>query len=102
MRRLAAAITGVSSGRIPFDIFKSALNEPEVLVDLGRAQSNGLILWAIEHKSSQGMGLNCNPDTTGFSIPPEKRYRFKRWLFMAKLEMGLLIERDWENSLNLA
>lgn len=100
VRRLAAAITGVASRRFPLDIFKSALNEPDVLVDLGRAQSNGLILWSIEHKFSQGMGLKCNPDTTGFSIPPDQRYRFKRWLFMAKLELGLLIERDWEDSLN--
>jgi len=48
------------------------------------------------------MGLDCEPDTNGFSTPPEKRHRFKRWLSMAKLEMGMLIERDWENSLNLA
>lgn len=102
VRRLAAAITGVATRRFPLDIFKSALNEPDVLVDLGRAQSNGLILWSIEHKFSQGMGLKCNPDTTGFSIPPDQRYRFKRWLFMAKLELGLLIERDWKDSLNSA
>ena len=69
--------------------------------DFYRELSNvNLKLWSIEHKFSQGMGLKCNPDTTGFSIPPDQRYRFKRWLFMAKLELGLLIERDWEDSLN--
>ncbi|MCH1524512.1 MAG: hypothetical protein L7S41_05145 [Candidatus Thalassarchaeaceae archaeon] len=102
VRRLSAAITGVAVGRIDLETLKSALDEPDVLVDLGRAQSNGLILWSIEHESSQEMGLHCNPDTIGFSIPPEKRYRFKRWLSMAKLEMGLLLERDWEDSLNSA
>ena len=102
VRRLSAAITGVAVGRINLETLKSALDEPDVLVDLGRAQSNGLILWSIEHESSQEMGLHCNPDTIGFSIPPEKRYRFKRWLSMAKLEMGLLLERDWEDSLNSA
>ena len=102
VRRLAAAITGVATGRINFDIFKSALENPESSVDLGRAPSNGLILWSIEHQYSERMGLDCEPDTNGFSTPPEKRHRFKRWLSMAKLEMGMLIERDWENSLNLA
>ena len=102
VRRLSAAITGVAVGRINLETLKSALDEPDILVDLGRAQSNGLILWSIEHESSQEMGLHCNPDTIGFSIPPEKRYRFKRWLSMAKLEMGLLLERDWEDSLNSA
>ena len=77
VRRLSAAITGVAVGRINLETLKSALDEPDVLVDLGRAQSNGLILWSIEHESSQEMGLHCNPDTIGFSIPPEKRYRFK-------------------------
>ena len=102
VRRLAAAITGVATGRIDFDLFKSALENPDVSVDLGRDASNGLILWSIEHQYSERMGLECEPDTTGFSIPPEKKHRFKRWLSMAKLEMGLLIERDWENSLNIA
>ena len=100
VRRLSAAITGVAVGRIKLDELQSALDKPEVLVDLGRAQSNGLILWSIEHQFSQEMGLNCKPDTIGFSIPPEKRFRFKSWLSMAKLEMGLLLERDWEESLN--
>ena len=100
VRRLSAAITGVAVGRIKLDELQSALDKPEVLVDLGRAQSNGLILWSIEHQFSQEMGLNCKPDTIGFSIPPEKRFRFNRWLSMAKLEMGLLLERDWEESLN--
>ncbi len=102
VRRIAAAITAVAVGRIKIDTFRSALNKPDIISDLGRAPSNGLILWSIEHQSSQNMGLNCNPDTTGFSSPPEQRYRFKRWLSMAKLEMGLLLERDWEGSLNLA
>jgi tRNA pseudouridine38-40 synthase len=100
VRRIAAAITGVAVGRIKFTSLESALNKPEIPLDLGRAQSNGLILWSIEHQFSQGMGLHCNPDTIGFSIAPKKKYRFKRWLSMAKLEMGLLLERDWEDSLN--
>ena len=100
VRRIAAAITGVAVGRIKFTSLESALNKPEIPLDLGRAQSNGLILWSIEHQFSQGMGLHCNPDTIGFSTAPKKKYRFKRWLSMAKLEMGLLLERDWEDSLN--
>jgi len=102
VRRIAAAITAVAVGRIQIDTFRSALNKPDIVSDLGRAPSNGLILWSIEHQFSQNMGLKCDPDTTGFSIPPEQRHRFKRWLSMAKLEMGLLLERDWEESLNLA
>ena len=36
------------------------------------------------------MGLDSEPDTTEvFSHPPEKKHKFKRWLSMAKLEMGL-------------
>ena len=101
VRRIAAAITGVATRRIDFDLFKSALQNPETSLDLGRAPSNGLVLWSIENQFSERMGLDCEPDTTGFSMPPEKKYRFKRWLSMAKLEMGMLIERDWESSLNL-
>jgi len=101
VRRLAAAITGVGTGRINFDLFKSALENPDIPEDLGRAGSNGLILWSIDHKHSGGMGLDSEPDTINFTLPPKKRHRFKRWLSMAKLEMGILIERDWENSLNL-
>ena len=55
VRRLAAAITGVSTGRISFDTFKSALENPEIMADLGRAPSNGLILWSIEHENSSKM-----------------------------------------------
>lgn len=100
VRRLAAAITGVSTGRISFDTFKSALENPEITADLGRAPSNGLILWSIEHENSSKMGLDSEPDTEDFSHPPEKKHKFKRWLSMAKLEIGLFLEKDWESSLN--
>ena len=100
VRRLAAAITGVSTGRISFDTFKSALENPEIMADLGRAPSNGLILWSIEHENSSKMGLDSEPDTEDFSHPPEKKHKFKRWLSMAKLEIGLFLEKDWESSLN--
>ena len=100
VRRLAAAITGVSTGRINFDTFKSALENPEITADLGRAPSNGLILWSIEHKNSSKMGLDSEPDTEDFSHPPGKKHKFKRWLSMAKLEIGLFLEKDWESSLN--
>ena len=100
VRRIASALTGVVAGRINIDEVKSALNSPEISSDLGRNQSNGLILWAIEHKDSDGMGLDSIADTSSFSVQPIDKSRYKRWLSMAKLEMGLLLEREWLNSLN--
>ena len=67
---------------------------------MGRAPSNGLILWSIEHENSSKMGLDSEPDTEDFSHPPGKKHKFKRWLSMAKLEIGLFLEKDWESSLN--
>jgi len=100
VRRIASALTGVVSGRINIDEVKSALNSPEISSDLGRNQSHGLILWKIEHKDSDGMGLDSIAETSSFTVQPQDKTRYKRWLSMAKLEMGLLLEREWLISLN--
>ena len=95
VRRIASAISGIASGRISMEELQSALLYPERKVDFGRAISDGLILWSINHPDFQ---LN---EETKFPINPPfstRRYEirdYRRWISLCNFEMSLFIEREW-------
>ena len=100
VRRIASAFSGVASGRISFPDLESALNCPEVSVDLGRAPSEGLVLWDISHKDFDPPFSSELPISTTFSVRPSDPREYRRWLSLSKYEMGLLLEREWMSRLN--
>ncbi len=100
VRRIASAVSGVASGRNTLDDIRSALEKPEVPLDLGRAPSDGLMLWSIENEESEGMTDGAMPDTSWFSLPPRDSREHTRWLALARLEMATLLEREWLKRLN--
>ena len=100
VRRIASAFSGIASGRISFPGLESALNYPEVSVDLGRAPSEGLVLWDISHKDFDSPFSSELPISTIFSVRPSDPREYRRWLSLSKYEMGLLLEREWMSRLN--
>ncbi len=63
VRRIASAFSGIASGRVSVPDLESALNSPEVSVDLGRAPSEGLVLWG---NIPQGLRLPFLQRTANF------------------------------------
>ena len=100
VRRIASAFAGIASGRISILDLESALNSPEVSVDLGRAPSEGLILWNISHKDFDPSFSGKIPISTKFSIRPSDPREYRRWLSLSKYEIGLMLEREWMCRLN--
>jgi tRNA U38,U39,U40 pseudouridine synthase TruA len=100
VRRIASAVSGAVSGRNTLDDIRSALENPEIPLDLGRSPSDGLMLWAIENEESDGMTDGSMPDTSWFSTPPRDSREHTRWLALARLEMATLLEREWLKRLN--
>ena len=100
VRRIASAVSGAVSGRNTLDDIRSALENPEVPLDLGRSPSDGLMLWAIENEESDGMTDGSMPDTSWFSTPPRDSREHTRWLALSRLEMATLLEREWLKRLN--
>ena len=95
VRRIASAISGVVSGRNTLEDIRTALDNPEDPIDLGRSPSDGLVLWSIENPHSDGMNNGLLPDTSWFSEPPSDMRGHTRWLALARLEMATLLEREW-------
>ena len=95
VRRIASAISGVVSGRNTLDDIRTALDNPEDPIDLGRSPSDGLVLWSIENPHSDGMTNGLLPDTSWFSEPPSDMRGHTRRLALARLEMATLLEREW-------
>jgi len=95
VRRIASAISGVVSGRNTLEDIRTALDNPEDPIDLGRSPSDGLVLWSIENPHSEGMNNGLLPDTSWFSEPPSDMRGHTRWLALARLEMATLLEREW-------
>lgn len=100
VRRIASAFSGIASGRISILDLESALNSPEVSVDLGRAPSEGLVLWNISHKDFDSPFSGELPISTTFSVRPSDSREYRRWLSLSKYEMGLMLEREWMSRLN--
>ena len=95
VRRIASAISGVVSGRNTLDDIRTALDNPEDPLDLGRSPSDGLVLWSIENPHSDGMTNGLLPDTSWISEPPSDMRGHTRRLAHARLEMATLLEREW-------
>ena len=100
VRRIASAFSGIASGRISIPELESAINSPEVRVDLGRAPSEGLVLWNISHKDFDSPFSGDTPISTTFSVRPSDPREYRRWLSMSQYEMGLMLEREWMSRLN--
>ena len=100
VRRIASAFSGIVSGRISIPDLEAALNSPEVSVDLGRAPSEGLVLWAISHKDFEPPFSNELPTSTTFSVRPSDPREYRRWLSLSQYEMGLMLEREWMSRLD--
>ena len=102
VRRMASAISGVASGRNTIEDIHSALESPDVPVDLGRAPSEGLMLWSIENPHTSEIIGSSLPDTSWFTTPPDDVRQHTRWLSLARMEMSTLLEREWMRLLRRA
>ena len=100
VRRIASAFSGIASGRIGISELESALSRPEVRIDLGRAPSEGLVLWSISHADFKSPFSNQLPPPAEFSRRPSDPRDYRRWLSMSQYEMGALLEREWLSRLN--
>ena len=100
VRRIASAFAGIASGRISILDLESALNSPEVTVDLGRAPPEGLVLWNISHKDFDSPFSGEMPVSTSFSVRPNDPREYRRWLSLSKYEIGLVLEREWMSRLS--
>ena len=100
VRRIASAFSGIASGRIGISDLESAISRPEVRIDLGRAPSEGLVLWSISHADFKSPFSNQLPPPAEFSRRPSDPRDYRRWLSMSQYEMGALLEREWLSRLN--
>lgn len=100
VRRIASAFSGIASGRIGISELESAISRPEVTIDLGRAPSEGLVLWSISHADFKSPFSNQLPPPAEFSRRPSDPRDYRRWLSMSQYEMGALLEREWLSRLN--
>ena len=102
VRRMASAISGVASGRNSIEDIHSALERPDIPVDLGRSPSEGLMLWSIENLHTSDLIDSSLPDTSWFTAPTVDDRQHTRWLSLARLEMSTLLEREWMRLLRQA
>ena len=100
VRRIASSISGISSGRIKLADLESALESPDIPVDLGRAPSEGLVLWEISHPDFPKPLPSGLPNPDSLSARPEDPREYRRWLSMSEYEISALLEREWLNRLN--
>ncbi len=97
IRRIAAAFESILSGKIALEDLVKALDEPQLRVDFGRAPSEGLVLWTIEHES-----INSFSNLPDFMeiIPKninESKRGNERLNSLSRLEISTLLEREWLN-----
>ena len=102
VRRMASAVSGVASGRNTIEDIRSALERSDVPVDLGRAPSEGLMLWTIDNPHTSDIIDSSLPDTGWFTHPPDDPRQHTRWRSLARLEMSTLLEREWTRLLRRA
>jgi hypothetical protein len=84
----------VVSGRISLEDLLSALENPDTPVDLGRANSDGLILWSISHDEIDEAIYSKIPEIN-FTKRPEDTREYMRWLSLMRHEMAVFLEREW-------
>jgi len=94
IRRIASAIHRVILSEISVADIVSALANPEVAVDHGRAPADGLMLWSLDHPDFQHH-IDSPPLAEGFSLPPAGSRAHKRWLNLARMENSTLLEHEW-------
>ena len=97
IRRIAAAFDSILSGKILLKDLQKALDEPQFRVDFGRAPSDGLILWTIEHESIKSFSnlpefIEIIPKDINESKRADERLNS-----LSKLEISTLLEREWLN-----
>jgi len=100
VRRIASAFSGIASGRIGISDLDRALRNPGSSIDLGRAPSDGLVLWSISHPDIRMPLSDDAPADEMFSRRPEDPREYRRWLSMAGYEMSALLEREWMSRTN--
>ncbi len=100
VRRIASSFSGIASGRIGISDLEKALNNPEVSADLGRAPSEGLVLWSIAHPDFKPPLEDKLPCASNLSRRPEEPREYRRWLSMSGYEMSSLLESEWLSRLN--
>jgi tRNA pseudouridine38-40 synthase len=99
VRRIAAALCGLSKGVFTVEKVIQALNEPNVEHDLGLAVADWLVLWEVEHEE-----INLSQKARELilehplSRPPNKydNRANDRWIERAKLEQIMLCHSEWE------
>ena len=100
VRRIASAISAIASGRASILEVEEALNNPTEAVDLGRAPSQGLILWHIDHPEFKSNIPDDLPDAQNLSTRPSSLREYRRWLAMSDYQMSSILEREWLIRLN--
>ena len=100
VRRIASAFSGIASGRIGITDLKHALDNPGVSVDLGRAPSEGLVLWSISHPDFESSMSDELPPGSRFTSRPEDPREYRRWMSMADYEMSSILESEWMSRLS--
>jgi len=95
VRRIAAALSAIASGRIEIPELESALANPEVPVDFGRAPAEGLILWEISHPDLISHLSQELPNPRHFTRRQEDPREYRRWLSSSGYEMSNLMESEW-------
>ena len=100
VRRIASAFSGIASGRIGITDLEHALDNPGVSVDLGRAPSEGLVLWSISHPDFKSSMSDDLPSGSRFTSRPEDPREYRRWMSMAEYEMSSILESEWMSRLS--
>lgn len=100
VRRIASAFSGISSGRLELMDLDLAMRKPEIPVDMGRAPSEGLVLWEISHLDIANPLPNEIPEPNNLSTRPEDPREYRRWLSMSGYEISTLLENEWRSRLN--
>ncbi|MDP6985671.1 MAG: hypothetical protein QGH38_00430 [Candidatus Thalassarchaeaceae archaeon] len=100
VRRIASAFSGISSGRLELMDLDLAMRKPEIPVDMGRAPSEGLVLWEISHLDIANPLPNGIPEPSNLSTRPEDPREYRRWLSMSGYEISTLLENEWRSRLN--
>ena len=100
VRRIASAFSGIASGRIGISDLQHALENPRMSIDLGRAPSEGLVLWSISHPDFVSGMSDVLPSGSTFTSRPEDPREYRRWMSMADYEMSSILESEWMSRLS--
>lgn len=90
VRRIAAALCAAASGQLDVADIESALDEPEVEVDLGMAPAEWLVLWSTDHPEA-----SIVPDDASETPPPPGPAAADRSIRKVEAEADALRHRAW-------